>query len=71
MKREGRKEENRGKGKEGNDQGRQVTLHVLDVGYFSIKWSLHFINKCFHPLNVIIATQTKHVDSAVHIEGLC
>lgn len=37
MKREGRKEENRGKGKEGNDQGRQVTLHALNVGYFSIK----------------------------------
>lgn len=44
---------------------------MLDLGYFSIKWSLHFINKWFHPLNVIIATQTKHVDSAVHIEGLC
>ena len=37
MKREGRKEENRGRGKEGNDEGKQVTLHALNVGYFSIK----------------------------------
>lgn len=71
MKREERKEEKR-RGKKGSKASRQVKLHVLSTLAFLVSNDLHILlTKWFHPLNVIIATQTKHVDSAVHIEGLC